>query len=479
MDKPVSREVSRSFRSNDGLFAGLGPEALGLLASANADIAIILSGDGRVLDVSYRDKSLTAWDLDDWTGRRWDETVTSESREKIADLLQEASRLSPTRSRQVNHPAKGGADLPVGYRLVSFQGWPNSIALGSDLRAMAEMQQRLVRAQIEMEKDYRRLRDVESRYRILFHLAFEPLIVIEVPTLKIVDANEGAARLLDRPIKKLVGTSAGLAFGKADQAMAVEQLTALGARARADVFRARPATMDRHMQIRVTPFREFGRVNLLVAFASEEQEQTGATMASDAAIVSMVDSLPEAMVIVDGDGAIVEANPAFVDLVRVVSLDRIEGKGLDNWLGGSGVDLQVLMANLREHGSVRRFSSVIRDELGGTEQVEISAARMSGRDGPLFGFALREAARGEPAQAVAGFTGPSGSTQFTELVGRVPLKDLVRDTADIIEKLCIEAALRLTDNNRASAADMLGLSRQSLYIKLKRYGMSDVEDPEG
>ena len=36
-----------------------------------------------------------------------------------------------------------------------------------------------------------------------------------------------------------------------------------------------------------------------------------------------------------------------------------------------------------------------------------------------------------------------------------------------------EAALRLTDNNRASAADMLGLSRQSLYIKLKRYGISE------
>lgn len=478
MDKQVSREVSRSFRSNDELFAGLGSEAMGVLASANADIALVVSGDGRILDVSYRDKSLTAWELDDWTGKRWDDTVTSDSREKIADLIQEASKVSPTRSRQVNHPASGGRDLPVGYRLVSFQGWPHRIALGNDLRAMAEMQQRLVRAQIEMEKDYRKLRDIESRYRILFHLAVEPLIVIEAQTLKIVDANDGAAKLLDRPIKKLVGTSAALAFSKADQLAAVEQLTSLGARARADVFRARPATMDRPMQIRVTPFREFGRTNLLVAFASEDQEQPGASSASDAALVSMVDSLPEGIVIVNGEGNIVEANPAFLDLIRVVSLDRVEDKGLDNWLGGSSVDLQVLMANLREHGTVRRFSSLVRDELGGSETVEISAARISSRDGPLFGFAIREAARGEPSQA-SNIAGSGGSTQFTELVGRVPLKDLVRDTADIIEKLCIEAALRLTDNNRASAADMLGLSRQSLYIKLKRYGMSETEEPEG
>jgi DNA-binding NtrC family response regulator len=60
----------------------------------------------------------------------------------------------------------------------------------------------------------------------------------------------------------------------------------------------------------------------------------------------------------------------------------------------------------------------------------------------------------------------------------VPLKDIVRETADVIERLCIEAALKLTGDNRASAAEMLGLSRQSLYVKLHRYGMGEREqDP--
>jgi DNA-binding NtrC family response regulator len=47
----------------------------------------------------------------------------------------------------------------------------------------------------------------------------------------------------------------------------------------------------------------------------------------------------------------------------------------------------------------------------------------------------------------------------------------VGETVDTIERLCIEAALELTHNNRASAAEMLGLSRQSLYVKLRRFGM--------
>jgi DNA-binding NtrC family response regulator len=44
----------------------------------------------------------------------------------------------------------------------------------------------------------------------------------------------------------------------------------------------------------------------------------------------------------------------------------------------------------------------------------------------------------------------------------------------MIERLCIEAALELTGDNRASAAEILGLSRQSLYAKLHRHGLADI-----
>jgi DNA-binding NtrC family response regulator len=66
--------------------------------------------------------------------------------------------------------------------------------------------------------------------------------------------------------------------------------------------------------------------------------------------------------------------------------------------------------------------------------------------------------------------------QLSQLVGRVPLKDIVRETTDMIERMCIEAALELTEDNRASAADVLGLSRQSLYVKLRRFGLQGSEN---
>jgi DNA-binding NtrC family response regulator len=61
---------------------------------------------------------------------------------------------------------------------------------------------------------------------------------------------------------------------------------------------------------------------------------------------------------------------------------------------------------------------------------------------------------------------------LSERVGQTTLKALVSETVGLIERHYIEAALASTDGNRSAAAKMLGLSRQSLYVKLARYGIS-------
>ena len=50
------------------------------------------------------------------------------------------------------------------------------------------------------------------------------------------------------------------------------------------------------------------------------------------------------------------------------------------------------------------------------------------------------------------------------------------ETTDVIETICIQTAIETTNNNKAAAAEMLGLSRQSLYVKLHKYGLVDGED---
>ncbi|NRB34849.1 MAG: transcriptional regulator PpsR, partial [Rhodobacteraceae bacterium] len=65
-----------------------------------------------------------------------------------------------------------------------------------------------------------------------------------------------------------------------------------------------------------------------------------------------------------------------------------------------------------------------------------------------------------------------------DLVGQAPLKEIVAATSDVVEKMCIETAIELTRNNRAAAAEMLGLSRQSLYVKLRKFGLLDKSDAD-
>jgi transcriptional regulator PpsR len=148
---------------------------------------------------------------------------------------------------------------------------------------------------------------------------------------------------------------------------------------------------------------------------------------------------------------------------------------LSRWLGRSAVDLRVILSNLQQHGSVRGFQTTLNGQLENELEVEVSAVAAFDRNPPSAGFVIREL---RPRSVVRRNEQPvpvSPSVErLTALIGRVPLKELVRESTDMIERLCIEAALELTGDNRASAAEMLGLSRQSLYLKLHRHGLGDL-----
>ncbi len=474
MDTQPSGEPCRSFADASLHLSGLGPEAMASVMGEVCDIALIIDPSGTILDLAYRDRELAGRKPEQWIGRRLIETVTTESREKITGLLEDAQRHPRTRSRQVNHPAPGMIDLPVSYSILSIDGLASKLVFGTDLRPMAELQQRIVSAQIEMERDYRKLRDAEARYRLLFHAAEEPLVAIDGASLRVTEANERAQALFSRGGSKLVGLIATALFDAGQHGHVTEALTAIRSRGAPDSFHALTDGAFGQAHIHVIPHRVAGKTELLLRLTpgQHDAERSPAQTSSMRQARAFFDELPDGHVIVDRDGGVLQANQAFLDRIRMLNSDRVLQKGLDNWLGASGVDLQIILSNLRENRSVSRFSTILRDEFGGRHPVEISAAAIDG-GGRSFGFSVRDQIATDIARSETASRYPV--EQFAELVGRVPLKDLVRDTAEIIEKMCIESALRLTGNNRASAAEMLGLSRQSLYIKLRRYGIADFD----
>jgi transcriptional regulator PpsR len=183
---------------------------------------------------------------------------------------------------------------------------------------------------------------------------------------------------------------------------------------------------------------------------------------------------PDGFVVVDGDGRIASANRSFLELVQMGSEGSVVGERLARWLGKPGADVAVLLANVRRHGVVRLFATALHGELGTDTEVEISAVGNSADDPDHFGLSIRDVGRrlvapkdGDKLSAVLG--------ALTEQIGRSSLRALVRGTVGLVERHYVESALELTNGNRTAAAVLLGLSRQSLYAKLKRYGL----DAEG
>ncbi len=473
------RPVSAGTRFNAPIesLGSMDPETAAALLALTSDVALVLDSDGVIRDVSFGTDELARDAYKDWIGKRWIDTVTVESKPKITALIHEAA-AQPSRWRQVNHPAPQGPDIPISYSVIRYAKDRRIVAVGRDQRAMASLQQRLIEAQQAMEREYARIRDSEKRYRLLFQLAAEAVLIVDAENQRVLEANPSALALLGQDIKKLdsrkvVGANFTELFDKASRQAALSFMSALRVAPRVDNVHVQVSGDKNAVLLSGSLFRQENESQLLVLLS--RVGGGGAVGGEKANLLRIVEKMPDAFVVTDTERRVLAANAAFVDLVQVANEEQARGEPLERWLGRSGMDIDVLFANLRSSGFVRHFSTTLRGEYGASEDVEITAVSVPGGERPCLGFTIRSSGWRVGKERLGGRELPRTVEQFTDLVGRVPLKSLVRETTDLIERLCIEAALELTRDNRASAADMLGLSRQGLYAKLRRYGLGDLD----
>jgi transcriptional regulator PpsR len=459
---------------------GLDAEAAATLIAAAADVALIVDREGVIRDLAFGSDELSREGYGAWIGQPWLDTVTVESRPKVEALLQDAVRKVAPRGRQVNHPSSRGVDVPVLYSAVQVGLKGRVVALGRDLRATAALQQRLMNAQQSMEQEYSRLRHAETRYRLLFQIASEAVLILDASTQRVEEVNPAACQLLGASEKRLTGRAFPQGFDESGTQAIQGLLAKVRAAGRADEVRARLADGEQEFLVSASLFRQRAAAYFLVRLSPLRAEAGAVGVPrSKSTLLEVVERSPDGFVVTDLDGRILTANAAFLDLAQVATDEQARGETLERWLGRSGVDFNVLVTALREHGSVRLFATAVRGEYGAVADVEVSAVSVPDGEQPCLGFMIRNVGSRLASAAFTDRTLPRSVEQLTELVGSVPLKDLVRESTDLIERLCIEAALQLTGDNRASAAEILGLSRQSLYVKLRRYGLGDLAPENG
>jgi len=469
----------KAFCAPQTSLSALDAEAAGALISAVTDVALIVDADGIIRDRSFQTEEL-AEELEQgrsWIGRAWVDTVSIDSHAKVRAILKDAASGTPARHRHVNHTTLTGTDVPIVYSAMRVGKTRNIIICGRDLRTISTLQRRLLDAQHSMERDYTRLRQVETRYRLLFQMSPESVLIVDAVTQRVVEANAAATRLLEGPNLRLIDRSFTDLFNAESQLAVQALLAGMRVAARSEEMRGRLAESRREVTVSAALFRQENASFFLIRMATVEGgTQEVATTSARAGFAEMVEHAPDGIVLTTRDGTILAANPAFLDMAELGAEEQARGEPLDRWLGRPGVDLDVLLANLRQRGAVRLFATTLRGEFGAKLDVELSAAAVGQGNTAAFGFTIRNVGRRLGTERRAVLELPRSVEQLTELIGRVSLKELVRESTDMIERLCIEAALEVTGDNRASAAEMLGLSRQSLYVKLRRYGLGDLDD---
>ncbi|MEM6665319.1 MAG: transcriptional regulator PpsR [Pseudomonadota bacterium] len=469
----VNPAETKSIEPVRALAATLGPlseDHAAALVMVASDVALLLDSSGTVRDATSTDDVLDTIGQS-WIGSRFAETVTVESRPKV-DLLFSDAGGRGIRWREINHPRPGQSDLPLRYCALTLGNAGQTVLFGRDLRSLSGLQQKLIASQMSIERDYARLREANTRYRLLFQLSTEAIIVADADRLTLVDINPVAARLAGVKAEDVVGTRLTRLF-EADSIVPLESvLAATRSIGRGEEVEVRLKARNVPVTVSASLFRQENTAHLLIRMGPALGRTLDPAPARSAAM-DVLAQLPDAFVVTDDDHRILEANLAFVDLLQLGAVEQVRGQVLGQWFERPGVDLNVLIANLREHGSARRFPTVMRGALGSVEHVEIAAVAVPQGAQAIFGFAIRNVGRPERVEPSANGFAPRSADQLTELIGHMSLKEVVRETTDVIERMCIEAALDLTSNNRASAAQVLGLSRQSLYSKLRRHGIHD------
>ncbi len=463
------------FLSTLGDFADIDPEAMKVMIAMASDIALVVSAEGIVTDVYFGADMEPANDAAAWSGVDIDEIVTEESRGKVADMLARARGHEAPRWREINHRSPRGEEFPVRYAAVRTGTEGNVILLGRDLRMVAQLQKRLVHAQLTMEQDYERIRQIETRYRVLFETTQEALLIVSAETGRIVDANSAAARLFGQEVGELTNRLLAQRFDPASQAMVAETASTVRETGREQHVVVRTRGERRHLSLDILLFRSVNETLFLCRLTPRTGEG-GVETGIEQALITLYHRAGDAIVITDGGGVIRWANTAFLAMTDAAVSESVQAKSLGDFLGRPMIDLSVMMQNARERGRLSVYATTVRSAYGVSVPVEISATFLADARPEGFGFVLRDVSRAASTRGPGTPVSPEAVENLIDLVGSTPLRELVRGTTDVVEKLCIETALKLTNNNRASAAEMLGLSRQSLYVKLRKYDLIDQDD---
>ncbi len=438
------------------------PELARTMVSLGGDIALVIDDQGVVQRVDQRASTPLACNAHTWIGHPWIETVTQECKGKVESLMAEASTTRATRKREVNHCASDGASVPVAYTAMRLGARGPILAVGRDLGISAALQQKFMGAQKEMERHYAHARQAEARYRLLFQVATDAVIVVDGSTLNIIEANQSASELFDVSLGQVVGRNAAFGFERHSRDIVMAALASALKNGQSTETRAQLMGRVSSTSVTATPFRVLDSQQLLVRIRTTEQLGTSANLG--ATLARLVDSATDGVAVTDVDGGVLVANPAFLKLVQASTEGLVRGRPLSDWISLPNEPFAELLARVSREGMTGYVASQVLSLDAIVKPIEVAATLLSEIDPPCIGFSIRLVPSPSGEIAVAVEPMQAAVQVLCDQVGSAALPELMRRASEMLQRNFIRMAMERAGADLNKAATMLGINRQQLDL---------------
>jgi len=427
---------------------------------ARPDVTLTLDDEGIILE-AIPAEALAEEHLEVWSGRRFAETVDSDVDQSILHSIRNLRENGASTCFQIKQRFPSGREVPMDYTAISLGDNAGFVAVGRNLQVVSDLESRLQLAQQAREQDYWRIREFETRYRMLFDATNEAVVLVAVNDLRIIEANLAA----EQKFGLFPGGDFRARMQERDKKGFRAMLEKVREQGRAPGIVLHLSMIAESCSVRASMSSTDAGQAYLLQIASMARTETAAERGEQLAMSSVVQRLPHGFVFIDRKGVVLRTNDAFLDLAQLPSEAAARGKNLKLWMSDPGADISFVLNLLRKHGSVRRMAVRMEGALGAATDVEVSAVGDKPQDFEIVGLLFNavsgplDAQRAQPTEQ-AGQTLTSTET---------PLDQIVRSSTEALERKTIVAALERFGGNRTSAAKYLGLSRQSLHAKLRKY----------
>lgn len=417
-------------------------ELASMFVSLVSDIAVVVGQDGVVQNVAVSD-AIPAPGA--WVGRPWAETVTGATRRKIELLLQEVDNAGFTRKREVNLPCVGGAEIPISYSALRLGRNGPVLAVGRDLRVVAAIQQQVILAQQDMERDYWALRRDQSHQRELDQVASDAVMVINGPELQVFMANAAASGLLMGPGGEIAAPVRALLQNTLLTGKTTEVRIRLGG----------AGQESRLLDIFVTPFQSRG------------QPDDTRRLLLRARLVGAGVPLPAdtCTAITDTHGRILMASDSLIALDHDPDAHGLYGKSICQLLDNPQGALAGLLTQVLRDGMAQKSAVVLGGHSHALHAGDIVATLINDGDQERIGICLRLHQASATDSLIGNLQKLITNSQTQPLAG------LLEQVQTLAEQHAIGNALRSSGANLAATANALGIPVADLAQRMTRLGL--------